>query len=71
MNLPSGGWQLSYCRVSVPPVPHREPERSTEIRRVRRYLPPDLRDDPTFDVESNQWNTWCKTEEEGVLPRRL
>jgi hypothetical protein len=32
----------------IPPVPRRESERSAEIRRGRRYLPLDLRDNPAF-----------------------
>jgi hypothetical protein len=56
--------RLSHIRVPVPPVPLREPGRSTEIQRRRRYLPPDLRVDPAFIVDSNRWHTWRQTEED-------
>jgi hypothetical protein len=66
VHLPGGGWRLSHLRVPVPPVPLREPERSAEIRRRRRYLSPDLRADLAFAIDSNSWR---ETEEEGKLPR--
>jgi hypothetical protein len=50
--------------VHVPLVPLREPERSTEIRRRRRDLPPDHRADPAFAANSNSWHTWRETEDD-------
>jgi hypothetical protein len=35
-------------------MPHREPERSDDIRHRQRYLPPNLCDDPSFAVHSDQ-----------------
>nr|XP_051205654.1 actin cytoskeleton-regulatory complex protein pan-1-like [Lolium perenne] len=51
-----------YRRVPVPPVPMREPDRSAEIRRRRRYLPPDLHSDPAYAIESDSWRTWLLSE---------
>jgi hypothetical protein len=48
-------------------VPARQPYRSPENRRRRRYLPPDLHADPVFAVDSNSWHNWRQTEE---APRR-
>nr|XP_051229039.1 uncharacterized protein LOC127346821 [Lolium perenne] len=57
-----GGWRLSYRRVPVPPVPTREPDRTAEIRRRRRYLPPDLRADQAYAIGSESWRTYLSTE---------
>ena len=62
-----GGWRLSYRRVPVPPVPAREPDRSAEIRRRRRYLPLDLRADPAYDIDSDNWHSYLEDERN---PRR-
>jgi hypothetical protein len=57
-----GGWRLSCHRVPIPPVPAHEPDRSAEIRRRRRYLPPDLRADPAYAIDSPSWRTYLSTE---------
>jgi hypothetical protein len=61
VQLP-GGWRLSCRRVPIPPVPAREPERTKEIRRRRRYLPADLRADPAYAIDSESWRTYLSTE---------
>nr|XP_051211107.1 uncharacterized protein LOC127328553 [Lolium perenne] len=58
VQLP-GGWRLSCRRV---PIPAREPDRTAEIRRRRRYLPPDLCDDPAYAIDSGSWRTYLSTE---------
>jgi hypothetical protein len=47
-----GGWHLNVRRVPVPPVPHRRQARHDEIWHRRAILPPDLWDDPAFDMVS-------------------
>jgi hypothetical protein len=42
--------------VPVPPVPRRGRERRDEIQRRQAILPPDLRDDPAFDMDSKWWD---------------
>jgi hypothetical protein len=51
VNLPRR-WYLNSRRVLVPPVPRRGQERVLEIRRCRALLPPALRRDPEFTIES-------------------
>jgi hypothetical protein len=53
VRLPGGSWRLRHLQLPIPLVPLREPERSIEIRRRQRYLPPDLCVDPAFVVDSN------------------
>ncbi|KAK1644705.1 hypothetical protein QYE76_062510 [Lolium multiflorum] len=57
-----GGWRLNCRRVPVPPVPTREPDRTVEIQRRRQYLPPDLRADPAYAIDSESWCTYLSTE---------
>jgi hypothetical protein len=54
VHLP-GGWHLNARRVSVPPVPRRGRARRDEIWHRRAILPPDLWDDPAFDMDSEWW----------------
>jgi hypothetical protein len=42
--------------VPVPPVPRRGRQRRDEIWHRRAILPPDLRDDPAFDMDSEWWD---------------
>jgi hypothetical protein len=51
-----GGWHLNARRVPVPPVPHHGRAHCDEIWRRRAILPPDLRDDPAFDMDSEWWD---------------
>ncbi|KAK1601127.1 hypothetical protein QYE76_007888 [Lolium multiflorum] len=44
----------------IPPVSARAP--IGEIRRRRRYLPPDLRADPAYAIDSESWRTYLSTE---------
>jgi hypothetical protein len=53
VHLP-GGWHLNVWRVSIPPVPRRGQERHDKIRRRWAILPPDLREDPAFAMDS-EW----------------
>jgi hypothetical protein len=52
----SDGRHLNARRVPIPPVPRRGQERRDEIRHRRAILPPDLRDDPAFDMDSEWWD---------------
>jgi hypothetical protein len=51
--------------MPVPPVPARQPYRSPENRRRRRYLPPDLPADPAYAIDSD-----TRRESEKDLRRR-
>jgi hypothetical protein len=51
----------------VPPLHLHELERSTEIRRRRKYVPQDHHADPSFVVDSGLLHTWRETERH---PRR-
>jgi hypothetical protein len=55
VHLP-GGWHLNTRRVMVPPVPQRGRERCNEICRRRAILPQDMREDPTFAMDSSWWD---------------
>jgi hypothetical protein len=55
VHLP-GGWHLNAKRVPIPLVPHRGRAQRDEIRRRWAILPPDLRDDPAFDMDSEWWD---------------
>jgi hypothetical protein len=48
IHLP-GGWHLNAKRVPVLPVPRRGQER-------RAIVPPDLREDPAFAMDSEWWD---------------
>jgi hypothetical protein len=49
-------------RVPVPPVPREGKERVLEIRRRHALLPPSLRRDPAFAIESGAWDTFARWE---------
>jgi hypothetical protein len=55
VHLP-GGWHLNARRVLVPPVPRRRQERRAEIRCRWVIRLPDLREDPTFSMDSEWWD---------------
>jgi hypothetical protein len=61
VNLP-GRWHLNSRRVPVPPVPRRGQEQVLKIRRRRALLPPTLRRDPAFAIESSAWDTFGRWE---------
>jgi hypothetical protein len=61
VNLP-GRWHLNSMRVPVPPVPREGKERVLEIRRRHALLPPTLRRDPAFTIESGAWDTFARWE---------
>jgi hypothetical protein len=50
------GWHLNTRRVAVPPVPRKGRVRREEIRRHRLILPPDLREEPAFALDSDMWD---------------
>jgi hypothetical protein len=55
IHLP-GSWHLDAKRVPEPLVPRHGQERRDEIRRRRAILPPDLREDPAFTMDSKWWD---------------
>lgn len=64
VHLPGGGWRLSWRRVPIPPLPAAEPARTAEIKRRRRYLPADLREDPAYAVGSARWDCFRRVEKD-------
>jgi hypothetical protein len=54
-SLPVGSWYLNSRRVPVSPVPREGRERHDEVRRHRAILPPDLREDPVYVLNSYNW----------------
>ena len=55
VHLPDG-WHLGPQRVPVPAVPLAGREQREEILRRRSFLPPELRDDPAYDIRSPVWD---------------
>jgi hypothetical protein len=55
VHLP-GGWYLNARRMPVPSVPRRGQERWDKIQRRRAILPPNLREDPVFAMDSEWWD---------------
>jgi hypothetical protein len=58
VNLPAG-WLLNSRRVPMPPVPREGRGRHDEVCRLRLILPSDLRDDPTFAIDSYNWHSFA------------
>jgi hypothetical protein len=48
--------------MAVPPVPREGQDRVLEIHRRRALLPPALRRDPAFAIESGAWDTFARWE---------
>jgi hypothetical protein len=61
VNLP-GRWHLNSRRVPVPLVPPGGQEWVLKIRRRRALLPPALRRDPAFAIESGAWDMFGRWE---------
>jgi hypothetical protein len=55
VHLP-GGWHLNARRVPIPLVPRRGRAGRDEIRCRWAILPPDLREHPAFDMDSESWD---------------
>jgi hypothetical protein len=56
VSLP-GGWYLNSWCMPVSPLPHEGHKRLDKIPRGRFSLPPDLRDDPAYAINTYNWIT--------------